>query len=425
MNGWAGWERIIAIIAVVLFLLAIVSDYQSHRAAQQAVEVAARGQAESATEQFRQCLFDELTGARFGQEGRQESDGVYSLVQGCYSEAQSLGLRYLALPQAGLSFGTPLTTSSLSAAPSVQIHYLVNVNRVRVEGRPPRRHRRQRRGGLWGEGLHAFVAEVEPTVAAELGQTARRSLMLGVVTDIAMLITALAVVVLIGRNRKLARTEENQKRLIALGEMSAALNHEMRNPLASLRGHAQLLLEDDLGENAKIGLTQIVDETIRLEQLSRDLLAFTDPQRLNPTEVLLSELVADLQAPCGVLIRTGHDGKLKVDRNLMHHALSNLVLNAQKASATLVVMTAKPLQAGPIIEVWDNGQGIPESVKERMFDPFVSGQIQGTGLGLAIVKRIAELHRGSVRLGDARLIAPPQSDGMKPLSTLIEIVLPI
>jgi len=97
------------------------------------------------------------------------------------------------------------------------------------------------------------------------------------------------------------------------------------------------------------------------------------------------------------------------DEDLLHRVVSNLVLNAVQAAGTGVRVTVRTDRAAPTelpggsgienpvaLRVSDNGPGIPEDVRERLFEPFVTGRVGGTGLGLAIVQRAVEAHRGLV-----------------------------
>ena len=108
--------------------------------------------------------------------------------------------------------------------------------------------------------------------------------------------------------------------------------------------------------------------------------------------------------------RTVLDG----DEDLLHRVVANLVLNAVQAARGPVKVTVSvaPVQAGEIphgtnlehavrLQVRDNGPGIPEEIRERLFDPFVSGRPGGSGLGLAIVQRAVEAHRGLVLVDSA------------------------
>jgi signal transduction histidine kinase len=116
------------------------------------------------------------------------------------------------------------------------------------------------------------------------------------------------------------------------------------------------------------------------------------------------------ECPEDVVIEiTGAPTPMEGDEDLLHRVVSNLVLNAVQAAgagARIQVNTARPVPddvpAGITVEnpvalrVSDNGPGIPDEVRERLFEPFVTGRVGGTGLGLAIVQRAVAAHRGTV-----------------------------
>ncbi len=157
------------------------------------------------------------------------------------------------------------------------------------------------------------------------------------------------------------------------------------------------------------------------DRLSRLLSEFLDFSRVRVTESLpldLHQVAGDAirlvreHPDCGDDVSITLEGSLtemEGDEDLLHRVVSNLVLNAVQASgagAHVTVRTGRPgsqeLPTGSGIEnpvcvvVSDNGPGVPESVRGRLFEPFVTGRVGGTGLGLAIVQRAVEAHRGIV-----------------------------
>lgn len=198
-----------------------------------------------------------------------------------------------------------------------------------------------------------------------------------------------------------------QERLSSLGEMSAVLAHEIRNPLASLKGHAQLLAEktgDDHPEARKV--RRIVDEAARLEKLTTDLLSFVRSGTLEraPTDPLA--LVDEVREELGdERIRVdGRDAprSWSLDAARLHQVLSNLLRNALQASpedgrVEVTVSGGRSAKGSELrIAVRDHGPGLPAGREQEIFEPFVTHRTRGTGLGLAVARRIVELHGGTL-----------------------------
>jgi two-component system sensor histidine kinase PilS (NtrC family) len=209
------------------------------------------------------------------------------------------------------------------------------------------------------------------------------------------------------------------ERLEAVAELSASLAHEIRNPLASIRSSVEQLARSkhaDEDERFLSGL--IVRESDRLSRLLSEFLDFARvrathfvPLDLHSVVVAVVRLIRahpDCRADAAITIEGQHT-LLEGDEDLLHRVVANLVLNAVQAArgpirVTVTVAAAQPteiphgtnLEHAVRLQVRDNGPGIPEEVRERLFQPFVSGRSGGSGLGLAIVQRAVEAHRGLV-----------------------------
>jgi two-component system, NtrC family, sensor histidine kinase PilS len=209
------------------------------------------------------------------------------------------------------------------------------------------------------------------------------------------------------------------ERLEAVAELSASLAHEIRNPLASIRSSVEQLARSkhaDEDERFLAGL--IVRESDRLSRLLSEFLDFARvrathfaPLDLHSVVVAVVRLIRahpDCR-PDAALTVEGEHTLLEGDEDLLHRVIANLVLNAVQAARgpIKVTVTVAAVQASDIphgtnlehavrLQVKDNGPGIPEEVRERLFQPFVSGRSGGSGLGLAIVQRAVEAHRGLV-----------------------------
>ena len=209
------------------------------------------------------------------------------------------------------------------------------------------------------------------------------------------------------------------ERLEAVAELSASLAHEIRNPLASIRSSVEQLARSkhaDEDERFLSGL--IVRESDRLSRLLSEFLDFArvrathfTPLDLHGVVVAVVRLIRahpDCRADATITVEGDH-AVLEGDEDLLHRVIANLVLNAVQAARGPVRITVSvaAVQASEIphgtnlehavrLQVRDNGPGIPEEVRERLFQPFVSGRSGGSGLGLAIVQRAVEAHRGLV-----------------------------
>jgi len=224
-------------------------------------------------------------------------------------------------------------------------------------------------------------------------------------------------------NRKLEQAQEEARRserLAALGQMSAGLAHEIRNPLGVIKGSAEML-HQKLGESNPLASElagYISTETNRLSALVTRFLDFARP--------LHTELVPQQITP--VLDRALHDVSLStrkngdelvrvekqyqvdlpavpLDESLCEQAFVNLIQNAYDAmgdsGGTLRVTAAKTNSSnrdGVEVRIEDTGPGIPAELREQIFNPFVTTKKTGVGLGLSIVSRIIDGHHGTIRV---------------------------
>jgi signal transduction histidine kinase len=202
------------------------------------------------------------------------------------------------------------------------------------------------------------------------------------------------------------------ERLAAVGRLAAGLAHEIRNPIAAMRLKAENALSVDDDSRLKSALRLILEQVGRLDALLRDLLTMTHPKTpvlvdtnieamlesvVNThVEVAASKAIAIDIAP-GAVSDAAAGG---IDADQIRRALDNLILNAiqntpEGGSITLSATVAnKRLR----LRVSDTGPGVPDTIRERLFEPFVTGRADGTGLGLAIVREIARTHGGDARL---------------------------
>jgi two-component system sensor histidine kinase HydH len=265
------------------------------------------------------------------------------------------------------------------------------------------------------------VLEFAPSVLPRLREGMNRTIAVGSIAVLVLLSFALFLTTRAVRRGERERRAEQERRLVALGQMSSVMAHELRNPLASLKGNAQLLEEmlgDGTREHTKAAL--VVREAERLERLTADLLAFVRDGQLVRAAVTPASLVAraTLGLPEG---RVDVDlsrapAIVQVDEARLAAALGNLVRNAVQSSPeggrVRVRVTAGDAEGSVAIEVEDDGPGIAAGEEESIFEPFVTKRVHGTGLGLAVARRAVEQHGGTVR-------AVPRTGG-----ALFRVVLP-
>jgi signal transduction histidine kinase len=202
------------------------------------------------------------------------------------------------------------------------------------------------------------------------------------------------------------------EKLALVGQMAAGLAHEIKNPLAGMKGALHILQRDreriPAAERDEV-LKEIERQVDRLNHNIEDLLSFARPQKpvlaVNDLNVVVAAVIrgesAD-PAAAGVRFRSelaeGAVGRF--DPNLIEQLLLNLVQNALQALAGSGTVTIRTRSADDLLtlEVEDDGRGMPPEVRARAFDPFYTTRHEGTGLGLAIVQRIAAAHDGQVLL---------------------------
>lgn len=247
------------------------------------------------------------------------------------------------------------------------------------------------------------VLEFEPAVSERLRGHATRGFVFASTAAAVLLGLAFALWALLLREERRRERRERERNLATLGEMSAVLAHEIRNPLASLKGHAQLL-DEQLAEDSphRRKVTRIVAEAKRLEDLTSTLLDFVRSARVerHDTELLplLNDAAAGVPAARIELDVTSAPAHWSLDALRIGQVLRNLFENAAEASpeGTQIEARAFTERGELVVSVRDHGSGIPGGDERRIFDAFHTTRTQGTGLGLAVARRIAELHGGSL-----------------------------
>jgi two-component system sensor histidine kinase PilS (NtrC family) len=206
------------------------------------------------------------------------------------------------------------------------------------------------------------------------------------------------------------------ERLAVLGEMAAVIAHEIRNPLASISGSAQMLSRSGRLEPTDQRLMEIIErETTRLDGLLGDFLAFARPKEPVRARVDLAALAQETLAMFGrseLSAGVRLEPRLRpavgrVDAGQIRQVLWNLLTNAAQAlqangrEGGRVRVSVGPGQAATgawvELEVWDDGPGLPVELQDKALEPFFTTKEKGSGLGLAVVQRICEAHEGRVQ----------------------------
>ena len=224
--------------------------------------------------------------------------------------------------------------------------------------------------------------------------------------------------------RKAAEAQlANQAALAQLGQLAAVVAHEVRNPLAGLRGSLEVL-------RPRVGATQKEREIIqamieRIDTLNakvNDLLRFARPRtpvfQSVETGPLIREAIVSARAAVGAdcprIDYAASPLVVRADVEMLRAALLNLLMNACQAGGNSIEVVSSIAGDRCLIAVLDRGTGIPDEVLQHVFDAFYTTKKGGTGLGLSIVKRLMELQDGTIALR-------PRDGG----GTMAEITIPL
>ena len=209
------------------------------------------------------------------------------------------------------------------------------------------------------------------------------------------------------------------ERLSALGELAAVLAHEIRNPLGSIKGTAEILKDDYREGDKKYEFLEILlKESDRLNRVVEDFLRLSRPQPMMFVTCDLGEelrsvvmLVMAEAADRGLSLGLHADESLLIrgDRDKLHQAFLNIILNgiqSTPADGSLNIHAWRQEhdlkdRSEVRIDFQDTGAGIPEDLRKRIFEPFFTTKQEGTGLGLAIAKRIIDAHGGRIEVSSA------------------------
>jgi signal transduction histidine kinase len=219
------------------------------------------------------------------------------------------------------------------------------------------------------------------------------------------------------------------EKLASIGEMSAAVAHGLRNPLASLRAAAQLIRRHPESPSSREHLDAIVEEVDRLDRRISHLLSFSRPAPFHPLQESIPRVVEGLLPAFSQLLRDraiqlrldlpGSLPDVRVDPVQLEQALVEIVSNALDAmpDGGRLGISARADGQGPsgglvTVEISDTGAGIPENLLSSVCEPFFTTRQEGTGLGLAIAKRYIEQNGGRLEITS------------RPGATTVKVLLP-
>lgn len=203
---------------------------------------------------------------------------------------------------------------------------------------------------------------------------------------------------------------ERSHKMSLVGQIAAGMAHEIKNPLASIKGAVEILCEDGTSSKDKEEFKAIVlKEVKRINSSVTDFLEFARPgetvlAKLNLAEVVRSSLkqIQTQAAKREIAVVSDIEDRVMVmaDEEKIHQVLLNLLLNAVEASpdGSSITVSLQPSDTEGLISVKDSGPGISNENLSRVFEPFFTTKSSGTGLGLAIAKSIIDRHHGQVHL---------------------------
>jgi signal transduction histidine kinase len=235
---------------------------------------------------------------------------------------------------------------------------------------------------------------------------------------------------LLAMQTELRAALRQKTRLAALGEAVAKINHDLRNILATAMLASDRLgaIDDPVVKRVTPQLYGAIDRAVALCKQILDFVRHEGPV-IRPTVFRLADLVTELETAASTPAADGHrlervtgDGlgmDIRADREQLHRVLANLAVNAGEAGARTLRIDARRVGDRVVIDVADDGPGIPTHVRERLFRPFSgSARAGGTGLGLVIAREIVNAHGGELTLAETgehgttfRIDLPDRSSG--------------
>ncbi|MEN8211115.1 MAG: ATP-binding protein [Thermodesulfobacteriota bacterium] len=226
---------------------------------------------------------------------------------------------------------------------------------------------------------------------------------------------------------KLEEKLRQAEHLSAIGEMTAAVSHEIRNPLGIIKSSAQLLKNKMVKLDARSNIPDIiVEESGRLDNIITDFLNFAKPRTPDLRPCMVEDIIEKNLAYLTPQIEEKNFSiakeisqnlpEIMADSAMLYQAFLNILINAFQSLEDNGCLTIKIVYSSGniVINFIDNGEGIKENILKKIWTPFFTSKDSGTGLGLGIVKNIIEAHNGTITISNA-----------KPNGTNVEMILPV
>ncbi|MCA8944701.1 MAG: HAMP domain-containing histidine kinase [Planctomycetes bacterium] len=253
---------------------------------------------------------------------------------------------------------------------------------------------------------YAVAVELEADYADKLNAI---GMTMGLTVACVFLVTLAAALLLARAWNRLQRDLSRQTRLAEQAQFSAGMAHQIKNPLAALRGYVELLARGLSDPMQKQLADKLVSEVGALDRIVRDFLQFSrgahgSVEKLT-LEAVLRPVIESARAVGGEKVSISRQDlpgvELEIDSTAVREALSNVVVNAAEAMRDDGGELSVRAQVGGglvILEIQDSGPGIAEEVRDKLFEPFVTGKADGTGLGLPIARRLLRDLGGDLEL---------------------------
>lgn len=258
------------------------------------------------------------------------------------------------------------------------------------------------------QGVHGFV--IQMTTLAMQSALRQDAWLRGIIIGLSLL-AALAggfawrtVIQFTDFEVRLVRAREQNTHLKQMNLAAAGLAHETRNPLNLIRGRAQLIAReagatDDMRGNCR----EITDEVDRVTAQLNEFINYSRPLEVRRTPLALGQVVDDVMRTLkpemedqGIELRWERDGlSVEADEKMFRQMLFNLLLNSVQAlegGGTIAITTGLDAKGAAWLEICDDGPGIPEEAREKIWQPYFTTRAGGTGLGLALVKQTVLAH---------------------------------
>lgn len=208
--------------------------------------------------------------------------------------------------------------------------------------------------------------------------------------------------------KQLEAERQRDEKLVLMGEMAANIAHEIRNPLGSIELFASLLERDLKNDESGTKLTRSIVKGVRtINSIISNILLFTKEIKLEPQNRFVADIVDDVvlylqhlmkEKNIKFINKINEDHVVRCDTELCKQVVMNIVHNAIEAVSDggqiVIESFSEPDRSG--FTVTDNGSGISESMRKKLFIPFQTTKAKGTGLGLAIVYKILKAHNGQI-----------------------------